>query len=262
MTFDYTIVVGVDQKHLEHLNLVLPTWAKHKPSLLKKKLVIFYDYPEVNVDVLRRLVLSVGFEDVDFLQWPPPGVVYKSTDNTRFGDAQRYKMLSGFVHVPRWAVTTSYWLKLDLDVVATGVDDWVDWNWFSSTPAIVAHPWGYTKPPTQMLELDTWADAKYVPFTTSPLNLHPSPGALALSHSRIISWCGFFNSAFSHYAGSLAERYCGLGKLPVPSQDGFHWYMAQRMGLEVRRERMKGRGWEHCANLRRVREAAEKSMRT
>jgi len=31
--------------------------------------------------------------------------------------------------------------------------------------------------------------------------------------------------------------------MPVPSQDGFVFYIAKRMGLEIRRVNMKRKGW-------------------
>jgi len=43
----------------------------------------------------------------------------------------------------------------------------------------------------------------------------------------------------------MANRTCGVGKMPVPSQDSFLWYLAARMGLKVRRVNMKSCGWEH-----------------
>jgi len=51
---DYTIVLGLDYKHLSQLKLVIPTWKKHKPSLFSKKWIVFIDN-------------SVDYNDVEVL---------------------------------------------------------------------------------------------------------------------------------------------------------------------------------------------------
>lgn len=255
MSFDYTTVIGVDESHIEKLRLVFPTWVAHKPSLLNHRLVIFYDINS-NCHPLTISRIVHQHPDIDIYAWPPPGVAYDDIPSMgRFGGAQRYKMLAGFVHCPRFRVETDYWLKLDLDTVATGQDNWIDEKWFEDKPAIVAHPWNYTKPPDQMITLDLWASQCHHIAqleNTQPLNLRPEPGSSMVSHKRIISWCGFFNTDFTADCSRAAEATCGIGKLPVPSQDGYMWYMAQRRGLPIRRENMKKCGWAHCGSERSI----------
>ncbi len=162
------------------------------------------------------------------------------------------------MHLPAtdW-VKTPYWLKLDLDVVATGQDDWIDERWFEGNPAIIAHPWNYSKPPESMLDLDKWVkvNAGKLPdkiTDSEPLNLIPNPGSDIVRHERIISFCGFFNTEFTKLCSEMAESTCGSGKLPVPSQDGFMWYVAKRGGFGINRVNMKARGWKQCSSERSI----------
>jgi hypothetical protein len=255
---DYTTVVGVDAKHLRQLAVVWPTWARHKPSLLKHPMVAFFDVQQVRAEDIRSVV---GHPNLRTVPWPPDHVVYEDQPAAgRFGSAQRYKMLAGFVHAPARCVETEYWLKIDTDVVATGEDDWIDGRWFAGSPVIVAHPWGFTKPPDQMLRLDEWAEGVSFLSQFRPLGLAPKPGWTRLTHKRIISWCAFFRLDFTSLCSQLAERYCGCWRLPVPSQDGFLWYCAQRLGLDVVRTGMKGRGWEHWSTEKNVLEAARRAL--
>lgn len=265
---DFTVVIGVDANHLWQLETSLPTIAKHKPSLFGvngSRWIVFRDSA---CDGLGKKVCDVfGKYDlpVECYPWPGKGVVHTGGKG-RFQDAQRYKMLSGFVHVPAKAVSTPYWLKLDLDVVASGHDDWIDAGWFSGgpasfgddgiPPAIIAHPWGYTKPAEQMWMLDRWVDLNKESLPEledcEPLNLFAKIGATALSHPRIISWCSFYNTEFSRKCSEWAEKTCGPGQLPVRSQDGYHFYCATRLGEKIVTVNMKNRGWRHCSgkNLR------------
>lgn len=261
---DFTTVVGVDDKHLKQLQMVYPTWIKHKPCLLEYPMVVFFD-SESSVteqyirDTIQHPCLTV-------FEWPFVNVSYEGNENSKFNHPQRYKMLAGFVHVPAQVVNTKYWLKLDTDVVAVGKPDWIkDW-WFDGGPTIIAHPWSYTKPPDQMLRLDQWVEQNkatlnpYLLPTKEPLNMVPNPGASLYHHTRIISWCGFFNTNFTKEAAQDASNACGLLKLPVPSQDGYLWYYAQRMGYSIRRVNMKELAWEHWGTEFNVRSAVERSL--
>ena len=257
-SIDYSIVLGIDKKHLEQLRLTFPTWLKHKPMLLEHWLAIFYDD---SVDVHDILAVVKKHPNVSINIWPPVGVEYP-VGTTRWNDRQRYKMLAGFVHIPPHACTTPYWLKLDTDTVATGMDDWVDPKWFEGDPAIVASGWGYTKPPMQMLDLDEWFSDEGLDewYNTAPLDLVPEINSDLVRHKRIISWCGFFNRNFTKWCSDTANECCGVGMLPVPSQDGYMWYMAKRRGLSIRREHMKSRGWAHCGSMRSIKNSVEESL--
>ena len=177
-------------------------------------------------------------------------------------------MLAGFIYVASQYVRTPYWLKLDCDVVADGRDDWIDPIWFEADPAIVAHRWAFTKPPNQMDLLDAWVEKeKDKPIVAMlakrpPLNLHPeSLESERLSHKRIISWCGFFQTGFTRVCAAMATETCPLLNMPVPSQDGFCWYVAQRLGFPIVRTNLKRMGgWQHWSTMSNVIEHSRRAM--
>lgn len=266
MTPSFTVVVGVDKAHLPHFECVIKTWQRFKPSLFEHPWVIFYD-DSMTAEEILDITDEAGVEQLVLYRWPDDDrVQYPPGDGTKWTDRQRYKMLAGFVHVPARIVSTLYWLKLDLDVVAAGHDDWIDPSWFNDRPVIIAHKWSYTKPANQILMLDEWASTinanQFYPYLSKPpLKLAPSsPDSNIVGHKRIISWCGFFDTAFTQICSIIASRSCGSCKLPVPSQDGYLFYMAKRAGLPVVRTNMKARGWKHCPHLAKTRRVAEEVM--
>lgn len=259
---DFTVVLGVDKSHLKQLEMVLPTWIRHKPSLIKRPFLVFYD-SAITIAQIKPHLFDLN---VTYQVWPPTDdIIYYGHENTKWFHPQRIKMLSGFVHAPAMRVRTPYWLKIDLDVVATGNDDWIDPYWFTKFPAIISHPWSYTKPPMQMVMLDNWVrkhqDRLPELKRTSPLNLFPEPGASSLPHKRIISWLSFWRTDFTRVASEMACMIEGEGKLPVPSQDGYLWYLAKRLNQEIVRPNMKKLGWSHQSTLKNIREAVNVSMR-
>ncbi len=257
---DFTIVVGVDAKHLDQLRLTWPTWRKHKPSLQNKPIIVFYDHEQVNPEHIR---LIVDHPFLRLLSWPPAGIEYEGTSGDKWTDPQRHKMLAGFVHVPYY-IETPYWLKLDTDTIASGMDDWIDKKWFEDDPAIIAHRWSFTKPADQILKLDDWVRRN--PGLSwlnskSDLRLKPKPDSDRIGHKRVISWCGFFNTGFTQWCSRWAARTCGKYKLPVPSQDGFHWYCATRLGLPIKRINAKNKGWVHRSSKKGILEAVNEAMK-
>ena len=262
---DYTLVVGVDRKHLEQLSHTWPTWKKHKPSLLSVPMVVFCDRHQVAVKDVRGVV---DHPRLTVVEWPLSSFGerydYRLPNDDKWSNSQRYKMLAGFVHVPPLTVMTRYWLKVDTDTVAITSDDWIDPEWFDACPAIVSQPWGFTKPPDQMLRLDKWVrdNEDSLPMLSSrePLNLCPKGGKDRLNHHRIISWCAFIHTKFTAKAAVWAARTCGAGELPVPSQDGYLWYLAERLGFQIVRANMKHRGWQHWSAMRNVVERSREAM--
>lgn len=257
---NFTTVLGIDQKHLSQLKLVWPTWARHKPSLLKQPLVIFYDQQDGLSE--RDIHEATNHPRPRIYSWPPPRVEYHGDPASKWYHPQRYKMLAGFVHVPAMTVETPYWLKIDTDVVATGMPCWIDKDWFDKSPAIVAHRWSFTKPGNQMELLDAWVEKHKRNLAMlaeqPPLDLHPEPGSERLGHSRIISWCGFFNTVMTRLASDFANSTVGYCQLPVPSQDGYLWYCAERLQHIIRRVNMKDRGWEWWSTDHNVKKAVER----
>ena len=242
MKDDSTLVIGVDKKHLEQLAMVWPTWMKWKPSIFNHPIIIFYDHTQVLCSDIYKITKD---QIVQVVPYPVDKIDYFFPyDGTRFTDSQRCKMLSGFVYVAGTYVETPYWLKLDTDVVATGQDDWIDSKWFEDDPAIISHPWTFTKPPNQMMLLDEWAEGREGFEGTEPLNLMPQPGSDRVGHKRIISWCSFFQTDFTRMCVRNAIQEDGRFHMPCPSQDGYMWWTAARLGLPIERSNMKRRGWQ------------------
>jgi len=263
---DYTLVVGVDAYHLQQLAVTWPTWKRHKPSLLEHPMVVFYEEATTSEEQVRMVV---NHPDLATVPWPIPGLEWDKTKEEKgdkFHNPHRAMMLSGFVYAPSISVSTPYWLKLDTDVVATGMDDWIDPTWFDDKPVIIAHRWSFTKPPDQMLQLDYWVEKnlKKMPkefIGMRPLNLVPKPDWTRLTHNRIISWCGFFETAWTFRMALTTRQTNNNLRLPVPSQDGFLWYMATRGGKRVERTNMKSRGFSHWSTWGNVKKYAREAMR-
>ena len=269
---DYTLVVGVDDWHFRQLCLTWPTWKKHKPSLLEHPMVIF-NYHRVNLppETPTELILEkIDHPHLKVVRWPIKGLsVDEEADwnkENKFGSPHREVMLSGFVYVPALFVNTKYWFKLDTDVVATGNDNWIDPSWFKNDPAIVAHRWTFTRPPDQILKMDAWVEKNKDKLPASvtenePLKLAPPPGWDRVGHKRIISWCGFFDTEWTFQMSSLTQQEDERYRLPVPSQDGYLWYMAKRMGRGIVRVNMKSLGWQHWHTWGNVEKHAREAMR-
>jgi hypothetical protein len=263
MGMNYTLVLGVDKKTLEFLKIVLPTWAKHKPSLFWQPWIIFYNgVEEAQIKAVLDVVGVKQAADPRFIAWPKKGVTYERDHLDKWTNPQRAKMLAGFAYVAADHCLTPYWLKLDLDAVATGRDDWVDPGWFDGNPSIIAPGWPYTKPADQMQKLDAWVvQANPGLFLgTEPLNLKPSQGSDKVIHERICSWCAFFSTEFTRVCVRAARYHCGEGQLPVDSQDGFMWYCAKRAHFTIRSVRMKRFGWTYRSTYAGVMEAAQEAM--
>lgn len=246
---DFSVVLGVDTKTVGQLRLTLPTWFAHKPSLMKRDFVVFYDRWQVaEAEVLGSLhpLGQPGWGNVTLVRWPWAAVTYEDQGTGKWGSGQRAKMLSGFIHVAANHVKTPYWLKIDTDVAATGNDDWIDPRWLTNDYSIVAPGWGYTKPGDQMMELDQWVDdfKSLLPLFegTEPLNLRGEPDG-RVCHPRIISRCAFFETSFTQLVAKMCDRTVEDCKMPVPSQDGFIWYCAKRSGRTIHKVGMFNLGW-------------------
>jgi len=261
---DSTLVVGVDEYHLRQLAMTWPTWKRYKPnSILSNPMIVFHDCQQVSGAEVRAVV---DHPDLRTIAWPIAGLDWqREPGKDKFDSPHRAMMLSGFVYVPALFIVTPYWLKLDTDVVATGMDDWIDPSWFVGNPAIVAHRWTFTRPADQMLRMDEWVEEnkQRMPKIAEhpPLNLTPTPGWNRVGHNRIISWCGFFNTRWTYEMARLTEMEGGRYKLPVPSQDGFLWYLAERGGRKVVRANMKSRGFQHFHTWKNIENHAREAMK-
>lgn len=256
---DFTTVTGVDRKHLRQLAMTWPTWRRHKSqTILRNPLVVFHERTQVRAEEVRSVC---DHPHLTTVAWPPEGQSFYGDNSSKWESVDRHKMLAGFVYVPASSVVaTPYFLKLDTDAVATGVEDWIDAAWFADDPAIVAPPWGFTRPADQMLRLDAWANDLELFKGTQPLGLAPRPGEDRVCHPRIGSWCAFFNNEFNRLCAMAALESVGSYQLPVASQDGFLFYAATRLGRRVVRPRMKARGWDVWSTEGNIARAVQRSM--
>lgn len=238
---DFTILVAVDATHIDELRLSYATWRRHKPTTMQRPLRVICDAYSLK-----------SSHQLDFLCDHPGGVQFNYP--TWGADwPVRERMLAGFVFGVKW-ISTPYYMKLDADTIATGHDDWISPEWFTGSPAVIASPWGYTKPASQLAAFHGWSDQHPQAFPL-PMPRHEISGNIA-KHRRMISWCQFGNTDWTWRMAELE-----LERLPIPSQDGFLSLCAARSGATIRYVKMKELGWQHIGSGgRRLREAAERAM--
>ncbi len=134
---DLTLVTAVDRGCLERLKLTWPTWMRFRPELRTWPVILIHDD---SIDPQADLRPLVGdHPDIRFVPWEMPQA-----------ENQREKMLNAYVRIPATEVRTSWYMKVDVDVMATDSAAWISPEWFipdekGRPPVYVASPWGYTK---------------------------------------------------------------------------------------------------------------------
>ena len=202
---EFTTVVAVDAAHVRELQIVWPTWVRHRPEIMRSPLLIIVDGAAGSLEDWEDRLQFVEHPARRIRLWDQEGV------------SQREKMLTALTILPGMDVDTEWYLKLDTDVVATGPADWLREEWFApgdegSEPVFVSNPWGYTKPADAIERLDRWANMQPEFSGTQPLGLSPNPGESLVSHPRIISWCFFGRTKWTREVTT-----CCCGQLPIPS---------------------------------------------
>lgn len=247
-----TIVCAVDANYIEQAEHTVPFWFERHPALSGFPFVVFYCSDGAHVvDIGRVKKAFRGCEDLRLVEWPSPEWASASSYFN-----QRDLMLSAFCWAHRWA-STEYLLKIDVDAWPKKdkpLDELLKPSFFNRSltargemlPALIASPWGYTKPAEQMGTLDRWADRAGVPGKS--LNLKVNGESRRCVHPRVASWVCFINREFA----AEAAEFVPPGRIPVPSQDGFHWYMAARLGWPVYRYKFKRSGWTNTPRLRNI----------
>ncbi len=243
--FDYTTVLGCDDKTVKDLRQVWPTWRLLKPELLQHPMLVICDAQAGDGDYWRhKLRFLAEHPNMRTTLWDWP-----NTDDSDLSEmTQRERMLTSFVKIPPAMVETPYWLKIDCDVVAFAPGNFVNPMWFvGKYPSLIGPGWRYTKPAEWPGMLDKWADT-VDPLCHFPgLNLpEPTPGQETIATKRVCSWFMFISTAFSKQVAD----YCP-GRLPVPSQDTLHWYVAQRQGDTIIRHQFRNDGWQTISSWKR-----------
>ncbi len=239
---DLTIVVGLDARTLSQFTGAWPTWRHFKPWLRESSFLFIGDANAGDWDwwrhQLRDVLPDVPQHKIVLWQWGGPE------------DSQRERMLTAWVKVPSQYVATSYWAKIDSDVVATGPQPWPLSEWFEDSPGIIAPPWGYTKARPSGTDwlgiLDAWGDT--VPQLAAGLRLDlpaPAPGQKRIGHPRVCGWCNIYRTNFSYLCAELIGE-----RLPVPSEDTYHWYCAFRLREAIIKVKMSRHGWATISNDR------------
>lgn len=254
---DFTIVVAIDPAHLAELRLSYPTWIRHHPELADRPMVVICDGDRHPDGAPARPGATVAWwgaiEDIVYpFHRGKIHPIFASSSDPQI--SQREKMLSAFVLKAPLRVDTPWYLKIDTDCIATVGGDWVYPEWFEREPVLIAPAWGYTKPGSMLDKLDDWADCN------PELVLRPPPARRAVGqiakHRRIISYCMFGRTDWTRNIAKL----CG-DRLPVPSQDTFLWYCAERLGHLWMPAKMNG--WRHVGGGgQRLRIAAQEAMKT
>ncbi len=236
MTVDLTICVVLDDRTAEQFKGVFPTWLKMKPWLRDYPWLIVYDTASHG----RHKLSWVNVRHCDVVPW-----MYREDL------PQRERMLTAWVkEVPRH-IGTKYWAKIDADIVATSAAPWPLPEWFEGSPCQIVTPWSYTKPRPRcedwLLMLDNWADTIEDLTDRPSLNLpRLKPGEKTIRHKRTNSWCQITRTNWSYEVSQWFES-----RMPVPSQDTYHWYCAARMGEFIRYVKMKQHGWVNIGNDRK-----------
>jgi hypothetical protein len=231
----YTTIVALDSRTVEQFQGVWPTW-RLKAGVLDHPMLCICDWRAGDKHSWRRRLRWMGHPDRRLVCWDWP-----DRDDTAFaGMTQRERMLTSFVKLPPLLVETQKWVKIDTDVVATDSTPWFDESWLGlHGPRLVGSPWGYSKPADTCQRLDDWAagipELGKIPSLSLP---PPQPGQKRIGHPRICSWIAVIDTVWSRRAADFVP-----GRLPVPSQDGYHWYVAYRMGERIDRVRFADRGW-------------------
>jgi len=241
---EFTTIVALDPEHLWEFEQTWPTWRAFKPEILANPMMLLLD---ANIPRLWWKRHLDGFYDhpnfemawvVDTPSW-----------------SQRERMLTAMVAVTR-SLTTPFYLKIDTDCVAMGPGEWIRPWWFDHghKPVLIAPPWSYTKPADAIYRLDNWADG--VPGLAEHerldkrLKIRYRPSSRLVKHRRIISYVMFGRTDWTAEMSRLAGE-----RLPVPSQDTYLWYCAERRQDFYRVTKIPG--WKHCHGLTRIQHVAK-----
>jgi hypothetical protein len=272
-SLDLTVVVGLDHTTLEQWRISLPNLAMFRPALFYKPWVIFYDWRRLNGNAIVDVIEHNGLDRSPHIRlhpWPPSGI-----DDAQY-PTQRARMLTGFVYAVR-EVKTAWWMKIDTDVLAVGnTKQWLETQWFRRGGGrsrrynvMIAPSWGYTKVkgvladrqlPHATRSANIWAETLETfgdkAFDTPRLGLSRHVVGNKITMSRTCSWVSYYRTSWTLRVAELAERLVGPCQLPIPSQDTYHWYCAERGQERYLKANQKRRQWINISKLHNLRTTA------
>jgi hypothetical protein len=232
-----TVVVAVDDQHLNELQISLPTWIKYK-GFDRYPFLVIYDSNQLHpcddrFEIFKNL-------NVEYIGFKCPFDSYET---------QREKMLTALAVMPGLYIKTKWYLKIDTDCVATDDQKWYDESWLKKGYVFITNPWGSTRPSNAIELLDKWAVKKFP--NIKPLNLPYDPSAKKIKHQRIISWLFICDTEWSAEVGEYFNN-DGIYKLPSisdteyrVSQDTILWYLAEIHKQKYKVFNFKDKGWKH-----------------
>lgn len=244
-----TGVVAIDAKTIRQLELSHLTWHKFHPEMREWPWLVVYDCEQITADTAQQVADTLSRKDGLTLRWPLDGRQYET---------QREKMLTAFVSAVPFAVETQFWMKLDCDSICVRpCENWIDLDWFTADAhghynAWIASSWPYTKAKGGGGTLIDWCnsmelvgDRIYGRNTRLDLLSRLSSTKTKLLHPRMASWFSFYCTQWTRDIATMTAAAYRPHYLPVPSQDTWMWYCAERGRYRRLAVRMLGkrRGW-------------------
>jgi len=202
-----TIITAVSPEYEKFIELSLQTW-KRNDQLAAMPLTLFtYGYRRPHRKFKHM------WKDIRTVKW-----------NMREYSTQRELVLSSFVLGVFEHTDTPFSLKLDGDVLVRDNEPILTPEDFKYD--LVSQKWGYTKPKSFIVDVETWAEKKNIPgnsnFNLDEIRISDSN---IVSSKRIISQVCLQRKQFVMECCSYLDSF----RLPIPSHDTFLWYMAQRL---------------------------------
>ena len=226
---DVTVVTAVNRAYLSKLKKNYPKW-KATDGLREYPLICFVhgiplDSPEL--DFMRDWATLV--------EWDYPGAT-----------SERERMLAAFVLGAPKEVKTSRWIKLDADMGPGGESELgvykLSWPREAWKKVAFGHRCAYTKSKAPrpgadkhfLNILDEWWES----FNDEGPIFPPGLARDKLhKHDRFSSWISMYDTRFTRELEGL----CKYHGWPVPSQDTFVWYCAERLNAGWGKTNMKKR---------------------
>ena len=238
---DFTVLVGLDARTFQQFQATFPINVHVYPGLKECHWRFFYDSrgdkkqdPGPVIELFNRYgIFSVGLPWATVTDYP----------------SQREKMLTGFV-IQSHHVASKYWIKIDTDAFIEpdlAAVLFAEQSWFDNDPAYIAPSWGYTVGSDQPHKLDNWGDQANR-FEHPRLDIPFNPKARTVKHKRMCSWVSIYETRWTQHCAILLDG----TTLPIPSQDTFHWYCAERQRQHVKHVNFKKRGWRNISSTRRL----------